>query len=258
MEISVPFKENESVFALSQRLMVATGDDNVTWEQASGHREKEFSRAMAADLNVDVTTVASNNLESLDRATASSVNNAIWDVADEDLYLIDRSANTWFDANQLANANVDRDLTVDLLDQLESGAYLYWENDYAGLWYQTGGSGWRRISQLLGASQRRTTGAYSRLRTGGVETAPGAPGGFKVNEIDGRPLLLDDNTLADTISRIYLYHPAWLQMAVGRPTEAVDNEDPFVVGHIRRRLFYNIQELASTKPRAQSQVRDLQ
>jgi hypothetical protein len=263
-EVAPVPKEIELVHDYTQRLIYYEAmADAVSLADNRQVAELDFFKSLNADLHVDGDTLAGNNFESIDRVTASSgeATGLAWTAGDEDLYSIDRSANTWFDANSDHNSGVDRNLTEALITALRRDAEPFWSSFPENKVFITGYDTWDTWSQLLGASQR--LGAeWATIGVNGVDTSPGVKTGFKIATFDEVPVIRDDNVTVDTISRIYLLDTEHVGIAWAKPPYYLETDpetsDVFAVGHVVRGVRYGVGELYTTKPVAQSKLRDLQ
>lgn len=233
--------------------------DAVTIAQNRQVAEIDFFRSLNADMLVDGDTLASNNFESIDRVTASSgeATALSWTANDEDLYGVDRSAETWFDANSDHNSGTDRNLTEDLINALRRDAEPYWD---VGIPNQkvfiTGFDTWDRWSALSSASERFQP-TFVSMGVNGIQTSPGQEGGFAISSWDQIPVIRDDQVAADTISRLYLLDTDHVGISWARPPAYQESDTWFEVGFLVRGVRYGIGEVITTKPIAQSKLRDL-
>ena len=82
-------------------------------------------------------------------------------------------------------------------------------------------------------------------------------GGFELAGWNGIPIIRDANAIVDTLSRINLMDLDFLGVAVGRPMEYVESDNPFEVGHNKRGLLYMIAEVYGVRFKNQGHIRDL-
>jgi len=271
VEITPTAKEIEAVTSLTKKLELYSSIANaVSSDDLFKLLEASFFSSWDVDMFVDMGTLAGYNFESIDRVTGSSAENTAksYTTADEDLYGIDRSANTWFDGNSLYNTatDTDRDLSESLINTLRTNQEPYmagplgvgsnWPDDK---FYVTGYDTWQRISELESPKQRFSVeGMVVDFTVGdGVKTSAGVKGGMKVASWDGAPLVRDPNVVKDTLSRLYLIDKTYTELSMGIPPEFIDEDNPFVVGHTTKGLFYGMGELVCTKPIANGKLRDL-
>lgn len=259
-EITVGLKEVETVTEFTQRMeVVSAKNDNIEY---AGNAQVVFSNFMDAldtDLLVDFDTLASNNIESLDRVTASTAERVGVGATDgdEDLYGVDRSANAWWDSNSLHASGVDRNITKTLVDTLQQNQWEFWQNNVDEKVYLTGTDTWTEFSADEGARQRFGEDTFTAT-VNGIQTFPGQVGGYKLTTYDGHPWILDQNVVADTISRLYLLDLVHLGIVLGRPIQFIESDNPFEVGYNHRGLWYGIEELWNDLSKAHGKLRDLQ
>ena len=133
----------------------------------------------------EVGTTAGNNFESLDRVTSSFseigvTGNVAVDANDADIYGQDRDAGASFaDGVTLHNSNVDRDVSVSLLD---SGFENVWQNGGQPKVILTRYNTLMRIQQALQALQRFGTLETKRVTPSveGIKGVEGFDAGFVV------------------------------------------------------------------------------
>ena len=259
LEVNVSPKEVEIVTGESARLAATHAhDDTITFEENLEVVQSNFLEALDVDINVNTDTLAGDNFESLDRIGSSSTEatNCSFTAADEDIYAVDRSATTSFDANALNNSNVDRTLTITLINQLKQAQEEYWSRTPENKVYTTGYDTWRVWSELDG-SKLRYTDHRARVTINGIESSEGTEGGFELAGWNGIPIIRDANAIVDTLSRINLMDLDFLGVAVGRPMEYVESDNPFEVGHNKRGLLYMIAEVYGVRFKNQGHIRDL-
>lgn len=170
-------------------------------------------------LHVDGTTVAGNNLESIDRVTASKsgVDGGLYDANDVDIYGLDRDGVTTYDAQLLHNSGTDRDLTRALLNQLIRQCR---QKDPIGNFVLiTGWDTYDVMGELESAKLRFPEGNFAlTLENGLVRVSSGHRGGFKLSMWDGIPIVIDEDTGVDTISRIYCLDLKHIGLKLALPT----------------------------------------
>lgn len=260
-EINVGLKDQSVATEMSTRLeLQSTRNDTVTF---AGNAQVVFSNFMEAidvDLLKDWDTLAGNNMESIDRLTADSAAQVAlgYTADDENLYGVDRSANTWFDSNLDHNSNVDRAVSISLLDALYRDQYEYWGTDIGNKFWLTGTSTHVPWSALEGSKQRFDQATVVNTIAGGVQPVVGQAGGFKLSTYLTWPIVLDQNVEVDTIARVYLIDQNHAGIVLGRPIEAIQGNHPVYVGSfVNRLVFYGIMELWGDLPKSCGQLRDL-
>jgi len=213
------------------------------------------------NLLTDVTTLAGNNIDSIDRVVSSygEVHNC-GDVhaEDSDIYGLDRdAAASWADAQVLHNSNVDRVLSLTLIDQLfrSIGAA-------AGVLPHVVLTGWDTFfswAALLQSQNRYFGNSYVQPTYEGVRAVtPGVEGGFAVSTYFDRPIIVSKDVVQDTISRLYMLNMDELFLKIARPTRYFETSDPFVLNVMATRgLYETVGELICTFFAAQGKIRDL-
>ena len=259
-EVGPTPKEIELVSSYSARLAVLSQiADAVTVDQNRQVIERDFFRSLDKDLNGDATTVAGNNFESLDRVASKDGQQGI-DAGDEDLYGVDRSVETWFNA-YVNDAATNRTLGIELIDSLRENLEPRWESFPDEKYFQTGFDTWGRMGRLIGSQQRFTIEDVSFTVGDGIRTSPGMRTGFRIAAMDGIPVIRDDQTFqtASELSNLHLWDTSMdrLGIAWGRPVEYMEKDDPFVVGHVVKGMWYGIGEVFATYPRSSGKLRDI-
>ena len=171
----------------------------------------------------NVTTLPGQNVQSIDRVCSSfSEVTLCGDVqaGDSDIYGIDRdaAASNCFDAIVDHNSNVDRNLTLALIDNVWQQIHANGGNPKVSI------TGWDTLmhwSQLLEAERRYLETSRIVPTFGGVKGAPfpGVEGGFLVAAYMGMPIIPTQDCVVDTISRIYMLDTDYLKFAVAKPTQ---------------------------------------
>jgi hypothetical protein len=213
-------------------------------------------------LLTDVSTVASNNIESIDRVCSSmaesTVANNMVDVAtDGDIYGVDRDAATTYDAQVIHNSATPRDLTLSLINELirkcrTAGART------EDLIFLTGYDTYDTWVSLLEAKQRFMGEAWATKTINGVQTLAGVEGGFQVSTYDGIPIFFDDDVKKDTISRIYLIDTSNVFIKVLMPTNYISKPFPTSDTLTNEAYFLTIAELGANRFNTSGKIRDLQ
>ena len=260
LAVDVTPKEVEIVTGETARLAATHAqDDTITFEENLNVVQSNFLDTLDTDIHVNTDTLASNNLESLDRVSSSSVEatDLSFTAADEDIYGVDRSGNTSFDANALyGTAGADRALTITLINQLRQAQEQYWARFPENKVFLTGYDTHRVWSEQDGTRQRFAPQSVT-VTINGIQSSPGTEGGFKLSSWEGVPVVRDANVVVDTISRIQLLDLDFGGVAVGRPLEYVESDNPYEVGHNKRGLLYMIGELYFVRFKPQGHLRDL-
>ena len=224
------------------------------------HRH-HINEMLCANVN---TAPAAPNYESIDRVMSSfaEVTNC-GDVAagDSDIYRIDRdaAASACHDAIVNHNSNVDRDLTLAIIDNT---LQQIWANGGDPKVIITGYDTLMTWSQLLEAERRYLETARVVPTFGGVRgPAAGVEGGFLVAMYMGKPILPTQDAVVDTISRIYFADTDFLKFAVAKPTRYMEtglNEDMIYMNILGMEGWYEtIGELRCYCFNKQGKIRDI-
>jgi len=245
--------------------LVSAYDDAI---DALEMERKEKAELHAELINVafltDVDTLAGNNFESVDRIVSAytEVANCGITAGDSDIYGIDRDAGAgWSDAQVEHNSNVDRDLSLGLIDDL-----------FAAIWGEgakpnlivTGVDTFVRWGALLQTEQRFFgEGKFVATVNGVQSVGEGYEGGFLLSSYHGAPILCSQAVPKDTISRIYMLNTDYLYFKLLQPTKYYESgidvtKDPWPVGKLSNKFMYEtIGELICTKFHVQGKIRDL-
>lgn len=216
-------------------------------------------------------TPAGNNIESIDRVCGSYAElsnckendqSTSYSTNDLDIYGQDRDGGaSWTDATVLHNSSVNRDLTLDLIDQLFENAWKAGANPKVII---TGFDTLRAIQGLLQAQQRFVETARVVPTFGGVKGIEGIQAGFVVATYNGVPIIPDKNAVVDAggISRIYLLDTDYIKLRVLSPTQyfeaGMNTGDPFGINRLGNEGMYRTQlELICYNFKYQGKIRDL-
>ena len=207
-------------------------------------------------------TPARPELESIDRMCASTAERVACgeNDGDEDPWgtaVLDRSGNAWADSNVLHKSNVDRPLSLGLIDQLyrtiatasgETPKVILTGFDTVFTW-----------GALLQSQQRYFGEMTVQPTFEGIRAAtPGIDGAFNVSAYFGTPIIPSKDIATDTIGRIYMLNPDYLWLKVAKPTRYFETSDPFVLNALATRgLYETVSELICTFFKAQGKIRDL-
>lgn len=197
---------------------------------------KHHAEMINVMLLTDVNTVASSNIESIDRVTSSFSEVSLIDANDADIYGQDRDAGATFaDGVTLHNSDVDRDVTVTLLD---SAFQNVWTNGGQPKVLLTGYDSLMRIQQALQTLQRFGTLETRRVvpSVEGIKGVEGYDAGFIVATYNQVPLIASKDVVKDTVSRIYLLDTDYLSFRVAKPTQyfeaGMSTGDPFGINRL--------------------------
>jgi hypothetical protein len=272
-DIGIAFAPPKTIahnFDLSwQSILEAQGQDDVVGDPLATYRDytsKEHIKDMNEYLMQDFDTLAGLNLESLDRLTATTSEQAGVGatVGDEDIFGIDKSANAWAEPYSDHNSNVDRALTLAMLDKLIRSTRPYW-SDYSGrnCIIITGHDTGDIISQLLQAQQRfMDVNLGNGVQRDGVSTREGIDGGFSVMAYRNIPIFETIDAEQDGASRIYLIDLGHTFLKVLAPTQyfqtGIESGNPFILDKLNEEgMYVTIAELNCTMFKANGKIRDL-
>lgn len=240
------------------------GDDSITWEEHKEWTKIAFMKSFNADLLGDVHTVAGNNPESVDRITMSNsaVAGGLCDANDADPWAgaIDRDAGaSWADAQVNHGSTTDRTLALSHIDAVYDACYPYWKSTDNKV-FITGTdtyTAWKNLMQ----SQLRYEQMRVAITVNGIDTHAGVDAGFDVASYRGVPIVVDDNVVQDTISRIHLLDLDNLFLSMWLPVltaEATGPEGWLTLAAFRNKALYaSGMELICTCFKGQGSVRDL-
>jgi hypothetical protein len=283
LNVNVAIKEVAKTYDISSRQQFLSTTPNDVFNQPGGsalaalreYEGREFVKNMNRSLMGDANTVASDNLESIDRIAASNGEVGLVDANDLDIYGVDRDAGAgWTDATVLHNSGTDRPLTSDLILTLLSTVAKNWEGvnfrgdlNYSGVnnkvWI-TGWDTWAEVAKIYEGSNRyQDNGTKVRISMNGVQQYPvGSEVGMLANTLYGIPIFLTDDTVQDTISRLYLLDFDHLKLKVGIPI--MNEEAGFSTGTSilldrlgDRGLYYCAMELWADRFNCHGKIRDL-
>jgi len=232
---------------------------------------KHHAEMMNVMLGVQNGALAGNDAESIDRVcgsyaelTACKENDqsTAYTAGDLDIYGLDRDAGASFaDAVVKHNSSVNRELTLDLIDELFQDIWKAGGNPKVML---TGYDTLRKIQGLLQAQQR-----FTELKTivptyGGIQGVPGVAAGFTVATYNETPIIPSKNIIVDSggLSRIYLLDTDYVFFKVAKPTQyfeaGIDKGDPFAVNRLGTEGMYRTMgELICTRFNVQGKIRDI-
>jgi hypothetical protein len=220
----------------------------------------------------DVSTLASNNLESIDRVCSSKgeVDAGLADANDADIHGLDRDGVTTYDAYVSHASGTDRTLTDSII---RTGLYNVRTNGGQTNFILTGDDTYSSIQGLYDPQVRYAPLGQANIKVGvnGVQSKDGIGVGIDVATIYGKPLLTTKDTEKDTISRIYLldttdpegYGEPRLGIRVAKPTQYFEagmntSAGPFGINKLADEgMFRTMAELIATALHAQGKIRDL-
>jgi hypothetical protein len=255
----------------STALKVNTKNDGVSWEEWAGYMADEFKNRLNRAFMSTNDTVISVGIESLDRVIASYAeiaygkvaDNAALDANDLDIYSKDRDASaSIYDAyvNGTAFGSGSHTFELSYLDAVFTNCRPYWENRmYSNKVLITGDDTAMRITQLHAAmGQMQIPMKRVSFSVNGVQSVNGADVGVEVAAYNGVPIIPDETTLQDTISRIYLVDQDNLHIGVVTPPTLLTSDDYQALDKFSKEgVWYMEGQVVCTKFPAQGKVRDL-
>ena len=254
-----------------QALLEAKGQDDVVGDPMATYRNytaDEHAKDLNTYLTQDFDTLPGNNLESLDRLTAtfSEQTGVSATTGDEDIFTIDKSANSTLEPYSNHASNVDRALTIPLMNEVIRNIRPYM-SDKTGrnsIWL-TGHDTADKIAELLQAQQRfmdvnisPETGATRS----GVQTREGIEGGFSVMQYRNMGIFETIDAAQDGTSRLYNFDLGHTFIKVLAPTQyfqtGVESGDPFILNKLNEEgMYVTLAELNCTMFPANGKLRDL-
>lgn len=176
-----------------------------------------------------------------------------------------RTANTW---NAMAhdswNANgAARSLTLRLLDTAILNVRVHGGEPKLIV---MGHDQYYRLEQLLQSQQRYLGYEEYQVGVGGEKTFPGTRGGMMLATYQGIPILPEVDSPRTTNnngtvngSTIYVLDTDYIEIAMARPTQYIENRDFFAANApVLRGLFYTLGELRVRNIWVQAALRDLE
>ena len=225
---------------------------------AQNHPSKISGMLMA-----DVNTVAGENFQSVDRVISSQSEEAnCLDAGDADIYGLDRSAGTTYDAYVDHNSDVDRVFTLDLVDTLIENVREKLNDDELmnGYFFITGNDTYRVWKKKLQGQQNFDRTMVKIDRFNGLQTMEGVEGGFNLSSYDGIPIFRSNQTVKDTLSRVYLVNSNFAEFRVAMPSRLLEtNEADWLLVDALKTLHVMVTggELVAKRFNVHGKVRDL-
>ena len=254
-----------------QALLESRGQDDVVGDPMATYRNytaDEHAKDLNTYLTQDFDTLASNNLESLDRLTATNSEQVGVGATsdDEDIFGIDKSANATLEPYSDHNSNVDRALTIPILNTAIRNVRPYM-SDKTGrnsIWL-TGHDTADKIAELLQAQQRFmdvNISPETGVTRQGVATREGIEGGFSVMQYRNMGIFETIDAAQDGTSRIYNLDLGHTFIKVLAPTQyfqtGVESGDPFILNKLNEEgMYVTLAELNCTMFPANGKLRDL-
>jgi len=266
-EVKATLKAQVDVFEVSQLMHLAQAYDDAIDAFAIEREQRGILHAEMINvaLMTNVTTPAGNNFESVDRVVSSYdevTNCADVHAGDSDIYGLDRdAAASWADAQVLHNSDVDRELTLSLINTLLKDV---WTAGAVPKVFITKHDTFLRWSELL-ETRRMFFGERTFVATyNGIKSvAPGEEGAFAVATYHGIPVIQSKDVVADTIGRIYVLDTDWIRFKVLQPTKYYESGidvtgDPFAIDKLSNKGMYEtIGELVAYRFNVHGKIRDL-
>ena len=176
----------------------------------------------------------------------------------------DRTSGTW---NAAANVGFNtngagRDLTLQIIDNSIRDIRI---NGGEPKLIVLGHDQYYRLERILQAQQRYLGYEEYQVGVGGEKTFPGTRGGMMLATYQGIPILPEvdaprttSNTGTVNGTTIYVLDTDYIEMAMARPTQYIENRDFFAANApVIRGLFYTLGELRVRNIWVQSAIRDL-
>ncbi len=275
LEISAVPKTVAHSFSASevQDAISEAGDDTTgTMPHLRNYFSSKHKLALNQQLLRDVDSTADTRMESIDRVVSSNaeVDNIGLNAGDADIYGLDRdAAAAWHDAVVDDNSGVDRDLTDNLLLDLQDNTFEAGANS---TFWLTGTDTYASIQALFEPQVRYQVlgSTKAQLTMNGIQTPEGIEVGITVSQLHGKPLIISASTQKDVISRIYLldtsdpegFGISRLGIRVHRPTQyfenGIANGDPFGINRFGDEGVYRtMAELIAKRFDVQGKIRDL-
>lgn len=254
-----------------QALLESRGQDDVVGDPMATYRAytaDEHAKDLNGYLMQDFDTLASNNLESLDRLTSTNSEQAgVGATAnDEDIFGIDKSANATLEPYSDHNSNVDRALTIPMLNAIIRNTRPYWSDRMGrNSIFLTGHDTADKIAELLQAQQRFMDVNISPdtgVTRSGVGTREGIEGGFSVMQYRNLGIFETIDAAQDGASRLYCLDTGHTFIKTLAPTQyfqtGVESGDPFILNKLNEEgMYVTIAELNSTMFPANGKIRDI-
>ena len=214
--VTVGIKEHSIAVEISQRdlMLMENSKDDVAWDMQAilASAGESFTYALDADMNVQVGTLASNNIESIDRVVSSydEITSCSETAGDGDIYGLDRdAAASWADAYVNHNSANLHSISKKIIRDLVSNTIKAGANPKTQAWY-TGDDTWAEIMALFENQERlEATGGFN---LGDSIEGSGQQGGInfgtEMQKLHGRPVYVapSDKVAKTTsgISNLYL------------------------------------------------------
>lgn len=240
-----------------------------------GTEHKEHMNSMLLTEN---GTLASDNFESIDRVCGNNdeitnntqADDGAYTAGDLDIYGLDRdAAAAWHDAVVDDNNGTDRAITDGLIRGVRRQVV---QNGANPTFWLTGHDTYSNIIGLYDPQVRYGVVGQATFKVGvnGIETKEGFGMGVDVATLYGLPLIISQDVVSDTISRLYILDTSnpegfdypRLFLRIARPTEyfqaGIRTGDPFGINRLGTEGMYRTAgELICTFFKVQGKLRDL-
>ncbi len=264
VEIQPTIKETLQATGVSIRMREAESIvDAVAENQHVASVLEDIMRASNADLLAALDTEEVDDIEAIRNllsAFAEIANKTLTAGRIDPWENIDRDAGAGFsDTNVLFGAagGVDRDLQLNLIDQLQENQEQFWDSQTNKV-YATGYNTHRRWSELEDAKERLGSERF-QFGVGGVNTVNGQKAGVQLSTYNTWPIIRDGQmTSSGTIADIMFLDFDHTAIAQLLPMQTVSEDNLFITGTNSRTAFYTIMELLMTKFGGQGVLTDLQ
>ena len=264
-EITPTIKETLEATGISIRMREAESIvDAISENQHVASVAEDVHRAGNADLLVALDSVEGNDFEGIRNLLSAfaEIANKTLGANNIDPWLnIDRDAGAGFsDTNVLFGAagGVDRDLTLDLIDQLQENQEPFWDNPNDNKIYATGYDTHRRWSELEDAKERLGAERF-QMSVGGINTVNGQKAGVQLSTYNRFPIIRDNQmTSSGTIADLMFLDLDHVAIAQLLPMQTIGEDNIFINGTTARTAFYSIEELLMTKFGGNGVLTDLQ
>lgn len=254
-----------------QALLESRGQDDVVGDPMATYRAytaDEHAKDLNGYLMQDCDTLAGDNIESIDRltATTSEITGASYDAADEDIFGIDKSANATLEPYSDHNSDVDRALTIPILNALIRNIRPYAsDRSMKNHIFLTGHDTADKVAELLQAQQRFmdvNISPSTGVTRSGVSTREGVDGGFSVMQYRNVGIFETIDATQDGASRFYGLDMGHTFIKVLAPTQyfqtGVESGDPFILDKLNEEgMYVTLAELNSTMFKSNGKVRDI-
>ncbi|MFH7835149.1 MAG: hypothetical protein QXL51_00960 [Candidatus Aenigmatarchaeota archaeon] len=195
VQVNVGIKEQAVAFEFSQRMkLLANTKDDAAFDVANilEAAKQSFIYAIDTDMNQNVTTTASANIESIDRVVSSysEVHNCTdVDSNDADIYGLDRDMGaSWADAYVSHNSATNRPISDAIVRELIANTVKAGANPSTQIWY-TGTDTYEQLVSLYQTQMRYAGPEIFKARTNVNDgEAGGINFGMEMGTLYGRPI----------------------------------------------------------------------